>query len=474
MLNIRRSYLFFASSIIVSTWCYAPGRTQPTINDFSSLNETCIHGIKKPKNSTELADILAFAHDKNLKVALSGVRHSQGGHSFYENALVVSLENMNKVVSLKGHLLTVQAGITWKEVQAYVNPRNLAVKIMQFANVFTVGGSLSVNANGIDPHCGPLIESVHSLKIMCADGTIVTASRTENEELFRLAIGGYGLFGVIIEVTLEVVENILYKKEVERLSIDEYIASIKRLTCDTSIGFHFGQITLTAWGKTAFSGIKSIMYRKIDVSSFSDSKIKRLKELTKERFIGLKRIMLSFVRRSSLLRAFQRDIDMVPNGALISRNNIMSPHVSHLHHYSSRETDLLQEYFIPVDNLKPFLAYLEFLMRAVHINLINVHVRYVPQNTENVLSYVRKNSMGVVIFFSQKRTEEEAKKTELWTRLLIDKAHKLEGTYYLPTQLHATKDQLKKMYPAIDACFKAKKQYDPQELFINSFYKKYA
>ena len=55
---------------------------------------------------------------------------------------------------------------------------------------------------------------------MRADGTIVTASRTENEKLFRLAIGGYGLFGVIVEATMEVVGNGIYKKEAIDLPID--------------------------------------------------------------------------------------------------------------------------------------------------------------------------------------------------------------------------------------------------------------
>ncbi len=152
----------------------------------------------------------------------------------------------------------------------------------------------------------------------------------------------------------------------------------------------------------------------------------------------------------------------------------MSPHVSHLHTPLACETDLLQEYFIPLKNLKPFLKSLDFLIRTFSINLMNVHIRYVPKNTENVLSYVPENCMGIVIFFSQKLTTDETKKTELWTRHLIDTAHSLNGTYYLPTQLHATSEQLRKVYPAIDTFFKAKKLYDQQEFFINSFYKKYA
>ncbi len=124
-----------------------------------------------------------------------------------------------------------------------------------------------MNANGIDPNCGPLIETVHSLKIMKANGTIIQASRTEHEELFRLAIGGYGLFGIILEATLEVVKNDLYKKESHRLSIDEYIQELPHILKDRTTGFHYGQLVLCPWGDSLFRGIRSITFKRIDETS---------------------------------------------------------------------------------------------------------------------------------------------------------------------------------------------------------------
>ena len=40
-----------------------------------------------------------------------------------------------------------------------------------------------------------------------AAGELRECSRTKNPELFRLAVGGYGLFGVILDVDLEIVDN---------------------------------------------------------------------------------------------------------------------------------------------------------------------------------------------------------------------------------------------------------------------------
>src|SRR5205823_11875542 len=50
-----------------------------------------------------------------------------------------------------------------------------------------------------------LISNIEAFTLIDAQGETVRCSRTDNYELFRLAIGGYGLFGVISAVTLRLV-----------------------------------------------------------------------------------------------------------------------------------------------------------------------------------------------------------------------------------------------------------------------------
>src|SRR5262249_32648852 len=100
----------------------------------------------------------------------------------------------------------------WSKVQEVINPAGLALLAMQSDNSFTVGGSLSSNAHGRDLHTSTLIQSVRSLRIMLADGSIVRAGRTENSELFRLVVGGYGLFGVVLDVELALTGNCVFEQ----------------------------------------------------------------------------------------------------------------------------------------------------------------------------------------------------------------------------------------------------------------------
>src|SRR6185436_2817605 len=101
---------------------------------------------------------------------------------------------------------------TWHDIQNFLYP-NFAVKAMQSRDIFTLGGSISVNAHGMDHKAGSVGSTIRSLRVMLPDGSIVGASRTENPELFNLVVGGYGLFGVILDVDLEVTENVIYEAQ---------------------------------------------------------------------------------------------------------------------------------------------------------------------------------------------------------------------------------------------------------------------
>ena len=89
-------------------------------------------------------------------------------------------------------VITIQSGGTWADIQAAVNRLGLAVEVMQSSNIFTIGGSLSVNAHGRDPRYGSMVDSILSFRFLTSDGAIKNVSRHENGELFQSVIGGYG------------------------------------------------------------------------------------------------------------------------------------------------------------------------------------------------------------------------------------------------------------------------------------------
>lgn len=483
MKKLVASLPLFLSSLLFLSGCmrqpkkYKGSSASPhTINDFSRLNATKIKKIYYPRSYKELSDIVLEAAQQRQTISVIGSRHSQGGQAFYHNNILISLKNLNTIsnLDLVSNTVTIQAGATWHEVQKFLNPHNRAVKIMQFANLFTIGGSLSVNCNGIDPHNGPLIESVRSFKIMLADGSIKAVSRTENEKLFSLAIGGYGLFGIILEATFDIVPNDLFKRKTRFFTLPEYKKFLERILKLPSPSFHFAFLNINLSSSFSFSNIISFDFKKVSEKSIAKNRILKLKKLQKEYLTDIKKLGITLWCNSRLIQALHWIPEGIKHGAMVSRNNIMSPPASYLYVESKGCTHLLQEYFIPLEGLESFIKTLEDVTRSLKINLFHVALRFIKEDTESFLPYAKTNCVGIVLFFEQKMNDIGNSLTQTWTQLLIDAAIKEGGTYYLPIQLHATDEQLRKAYPNFDRFIAFKKYFDPKGLFINHLYKKYS
>src|SRR5260370_38713503 len=83
----------------------------------------------------------------------------------------------------------------------------------------------------------PFVSDVESFILVDAAGATHTCSRTENAELFRLAHGGYGLFGVVTSVRLRLVPRTKVERLVEIRTVDDLIPAFEQRIAD---GFVYG------------------------------------------------------------------------------------------------------------------------------------------------------------------------------------------------------------------------------------------
>jgi FAD/FMN-containing dehydrogenase len=159
-------------------------------------------------------------------------------------------------------------------------------------------------------------------------------------------------------------------------------------------------------------------------------------------------------------------------GCLVSRNQEMYDSMDYLEN-RLRDTDILQEYFIPQRRMAEFVDGLHRVVAGNGANLINVTIRIVHKDRVTALPYAREDMFAYVLYFNQKFNERESRILQKTTTDLIDLALGLNGTYYLPYQLFYSGEQLRKGYPDIDRFWAAKREYDPTGLFTNKFYEKY-
>lgn len=418
----------------------------------------------------QLTALVRRATEQHLHVSISGAHHSMGGHTFYPGGIVLNMDPFNRMsVDVERRLLTVGAGARWRDIIRYLDHHGLAVLIMQTNDDFSVGGSISVNCHGWQNDTPPIASTVESFRILTADGMIRRCSRTENQELFSLALGGYGLFGVILEVDLHVVPNDFYVAEAHRVKPADYNRVYHELTGNREdIRMAYGRINVAPNGFME-DGIVTVLKRQADTRSTIDT-------LSGERHSLIKRLIFRGGIGSDYgknLRWWLEKSWGETAGKRLSRNQVMNE-PSNL--YASRDpnsTDILHEYFIPAARLGEFVARSRPIFLRYRPELLNITVRNVEPDEDTFLRYATEEVFGLVLLFHQTRTDLAEQQMAALTRELIDAALACGGRYYLPYRAHATQEQFLRAYPRAREFFALKQRYDPAGIFVNTFYLNY-
>jgi FAD/FMN-containing dehydrogenase len=185
------------------------------MNDASRLNPTPVakHIVRKQEPLDQLvAAIRAELKDaaaERRPVVVGAARHSMGGQSLARDGIVMTLDSNRVEPDATTTAYRVDAGVRWASVIKALDPIGFSPTVMQSNNDFGVASTFSVNAHGWPVPHGPFGSTVRSLRMVVADGSLVTCSRTENTELFAHAMGGYGLFGVIVDLDVDMTPNLL-------------------------------------------------------------------------------------------------------------------------------------------------------------------------------------------------------------------------------------------------------------------------
>ncbi|MDM5297488.1 FAD-binding oxidoreductase [Bacillus pumilus] len=439
--------------------------------DVSHLMPVKIKKVVQGKEEETLKAVLAEAREKQLPISIAGKQHSMGGHTYYENGIVLDMTEFRRILAFDKQKKTirVQSGVTWDDIQKYVNPHGLAVKVMQSQNIFTVGGSLSVNAHGRDIRYGSLIDTVRSFRLLKADGEIITVKR--DDDLFTAVIGGYGLFGVILDVELSLTEDELYKMETTSLDYREYSEYFQQHVKENQqVRMHLARISTA---KEHF--LKDMYVTNYTLSSKQD--ITAHRELKEDQLVMPLKMMLGFSRRfdmgKDLLWNLQKHYFQKQNDQLITRNNVMRSDSAFLEYENETDTDVLQEYFVPVHAFGAYIDDMRELLQHEDLNLMNITIRYVQKNEKADLSYAKQDMFALVLLMNYGFEKDEKAKAERLIRQMTDVTLRHHGSYYLPYMPYQTKEQMKKAYPKVDLFFQKKKQTDPDDRFINYFYERY-
>ncbi|MTI13062.1 hypothetical protein E1189_08555 [Sansalvadorimonas verongulae] len=159
----------------------------------------------------------------------------------------------------------------------------------------------------------------------------------------------------------------------------------------------------------------------------------------------------------------------------ISRSQAMEEPIEALENKAPDTRNILQEYFIPPDQLQPFLEALQLWIKThKNVELINGTVRWVNADHDSLLPYAPQDRFAVVLSINLPDTPAAEKAMIQSTRELIDATLNLGGRYYLPYILYATPNQFNHAYPEFSQLLSAKKQWDTGDLLTSRLYQTYS
>jgi len=346
------------------------------INDASHLNRTGVYGIVNIGNETDVRNALQFARERGggLKMTAAGQRHSMGGQTFVHNGLVLDMRGLRRItIDAAAQTVNVQSGAVWADVQRALDAQGLSVKAMQSINIFTVGGTLSVNAHGIAHDPGPIAPTVKSLRVMLTNGEIKTASPSVNPDLFRHVLGGYGLCGVILDVDLDIVANEMYERHTTYMGYRDFTDFYRRdVDGNSAVGLVYGRLSVSPSSYLREAAIH--VYQRTPYSG-------PLPALVPDSHDALQRFVINVSKTGSMGRRLRWILEKnveprihacTGDGVcLVSRNQEM---YDSMHYLQNRlpDTDILQEYFIPYDRMGEFVDGLRAVVQRTGANLILV------------------------------------------------------------------------------------------------------
>lgn len=149
----------------------------------------------------DVADVIYavnFGRDNRLTVAVRGGGHNGPGLGTCDDGLVIDLSRMRGIwVDPSDKTVRVQGGCVWGDVDHATHAFGLAVPSGIIASTGVGGLTLGGGIGSLARTYGLTIDNLLSVDMVLADGKFVTASATENADLFWAVRGGGGNFGVV-------------------------------------------------------------------------------------------------------------------------------------------------------------------------------------------------------------------------------------------------------------------------------------
>jgi len=486
MMN-RRDFMKAAG--MLALWPYGCAKQTSTpagtiVNDVhSQLNPTRVDRVVSIDSAEAIRAAILKARREGKAVSVAGGRHAMGGQQFGADTVLIDTGQYNRVLSFDSNrgIVEVEAGIQWPELIEYLltvqkgrSPQWGIVQKQTGGDRFCIGGSLAANVHGRSLRSKPIIQDVDSLTLLDAEGHLRTCDRDQNADLFRLVIGGYGLFGIITSVRLRLAPRRQLERVVEIIEMEDLIPAFENRIGD---GFLFGDFQYATDERSdAFlrQGVFSC-YRVVDDRTPMPGGQKEFSEQDWRRLL--------YLSHTDKKRAFEEYAGhyLSTSGQIYwSDTHQLSVYIDNYHDWldrrlgaSERATEMITEVYVPRDALTRFLEDVRRDFNQNGVNVIYGTIRLIEREDESFLAWAKKPYACIIFNLHVVHSPQGLERAAQDFRRLIDLAIPHGGSYYLTYHRFATREQVLACYPQFPEFLRLKRKYDPEERFQSDWYRHY-
>lgn len=454
-----------------------------TVNDIhSQLNPTHVNRVLKPQSAGQLCRIVASASRHGRKLSLAGKRHAMGGQQFGTNTDLIDMTSLNKIISMdkQNGIIEVESGtmwpsiidFCWNEQRGESKPWSIVQK-QTGADALTLGGGLAANVHGRGLAMRPLVQDIESFKLITPEGREIECSRSTNRELFKLAIGGYGLFGVISGIRLRLMPRTRLKRIVKIADIDGLMPAFEQRIKQGYVYGDFQYMTDSASPDFLKKGVFSCY---LPVENNEKESQSHHQELQIDDWKRLYRLALT--DKGEAYNAYSRYYLSTNDQLYWSDTHQLSVYLEDYHIKLNKELGynaslMISEIYVPRKDLTNFMEDVRKVALKERFDIIYGTIRLIKKDDESFLAWAKEDYVCVIFNLRVFHTSDGIEKAKNDFRALIDAALPYGGSYYLTYHRWARKDQVLASYPQFPEFLRMKHKHDPKELIQSDWYRHY-
>jgi decaprenylphospho-beta-D-ribofuranose 2-oxidase len=418
--------------------------------------------LLEPESSSELKAWL----DRRGTLA-RGLGRSYGDAALNSERQVLGVSKLDRFLSFdeRSGVLGCEAGVTLETIIANFAPRGWFPMITPGTKFVTVGGCIANDVHGKAHHAqGCFSTCVDSMRVLLASGEVVTASRTENPELFWGTFGGMGLLGVVLSATLRLrkIETCYFKQRSIRV---ENLEAMMAALDEHDAEFPYSVATLDALATGARLGRGVVTFgdhaRLEELpSSAADQPLKvspppklsvpfELPEITLN---GLTVRVLNALILQTMTR----------KGTIGHYEGFFYPLdvLGHWNRGYGRRGFTQYQFVIPFDNGAAVMRnILGTMQSAGELPFLNI-LKRLGKESGGILSFPREGYTFAIDFPVRTNTVALLRKVDAMVLVA-------GGRIYLGKDSYVEADTFRKMYPAVERWLEIKRSVDPQGVFTS-------